>query len=161
MKTKSSSKFSRFFNKIRRISSCIKPKRYYRYHRLRDDDDDSVGIAKTDIDEETPRIYVSVYVGKESKRYDVPLMYLSLPRFQQMVVRSSAQGNINDLDRPIIVDCNPETFELLLKLWSYKWDVDEGNCFFFMKNLENKSRFETYECLSSTTNAATRSSSGE
>ncbi|XVF65736.1 hypothetical protein PTKIN_Ptkin09bG0273800 [Pterospermum kingtungense] len=138
----SASKIGSFLNKIRRrTSSKLK---HNGYHRLVNDQSDHHGVAKA-IDEEAPRIYVSVYVGEEGKRYDVPLMYLSLPRFQQMVVRSS-QGN-NDLDtnldRPIIVDCTPETFELLLKLWSYKWDVDEGNFFIFLKKLENKSRFES------------------
>ncbi|XWS09395.1 hypothetical protein CRYUN_Cryun40dG0081500 [Craigia yunnanensis] len=140
-------KIGSFLNKIRRSSKL----KYYRYNRLVDDQSDH-GVAET-IDK-GPRIYVSVYVGIEAKRYDVPLMYLSLPMFQQIMIRPQGNDLDTNLDRPITVDCIPEAFELLLELWSFTWDFDEGNFFIFLKKFENWSRLR-HEYL--TAQAATRS----
>ncbi|KAK8484551.1 hypothetical protein V6N13_055044 [Hibiscus sabdariffa] len=130
------SKVRSFVDKLRR---CNKLKYYYfRYqrlveHHLSDDEtDDGVGGA--------PRIYVSVTVGEEAKSYDVPLMYLSLPWFREMVIRPNESDLETDLGRPIAVDCSPEMFELFLELWSFKWDFNEGNYFMFLRKFEKWSR---------------------
>ncbi|XVE80977.1 hypothetical protein DITRI_Ditri15bG0025200 [Diplodiscus trichospermus] len=123
------SKIGSFFSKIRRSS---KLKHNFLYNRLVDQSDNGVVVKAID---KAPRIYVSVYVGKEAKRYDVPLRYLSLPRFRLMVMRSHGNDLDINLDRPIIVDCTPEFFELLLEHWSFKWDYNEENHFNFLKKV--------------------------
>ncbi|KAB2093412.1 hypothetical protein ES319_A02G093000v1 [Gossypium barbadense] len=119
------SKVRSFLKKLRR-SNRLKYY-YFRYqrlveHHLSDEDDDKA-----------PRIYVTAMVGQERKRYDVPLMYVSLPWFQQLMIGPEEE---RDLAQPIIVDCTPEMFELFLELWSFKWDFDEGNYFIFLKKFE-------------------------
>ncbi|TYH83531.1 hypothetical protein ES332_D02G138400v1 [Gossypium tomentosum] len=107
------SKVRSFLKKLRR-SNRLKYY-YFRYqclveYHLSDEDEDKAS-----------RIYMMTMVGQERKRYDVPLMYVSLSW---------------DLGQPIIVDCTPEMFELFLELWSFKWDFDEGNYFIFLKKFE-------------------------
>ncbi|XVF29497.1 hypothetical protein REPUB_Repub15cG0126000 [Reevesia pubescens] len=148
------SKISSFLKKIRRSRNL----KYYRYHRLVDDQSDH-GIDNSTIDE-APRIYVSVYVGKEAKQYDVPLMYLSIPRFQQMMIRSQGNDDLDtNLDRPIIVDCTPEVFDQLLELWSFKYEFVEGNFYIFLTKFENRLRHERLTDHSTTRRRSQRSQS--
>ncbi|KAK0582166.1 hypothetical protein LWI29_022233 [Acer saccharum] len=59
---------------------------------------------------------VAIYVGQERKRYQVPLIYLSLPNFQQLI--NTSQGDVFDvkIDGPITLACPTHTFEHLLKI---------------------------------------------
>ena len=38
----------------------------------------------------TPLSYITLYVGEERKRYEVPAKYLSLPAFQELIVQLQA-----------------------------------------------------------------------
>lgn len=137
------SKVRSFLSKLRRSNrfKCY----YVRYQRL-------VEHHLSDEDEDKgPRIYVTAMVGQERKRYDVPLMYISLPWFQQLVIGSEEE---RDLGQPILVDCTPEMFELFLELWSFKWDFDEGNYFIFLKKFEKWSRVRDDYLTSATADIA-------
>ncbi|KAK2643538.1 hypothetical protein Ddye_025301 [Dipteronia dyeriana] len=65
---------------------------------------------------ELARGCVAIYVGQERKRYQVPLIYLSLPNFQQLI--KTSQGDVFDvkIDGPITLACPTHTFEQLLKI---------------------------------------------
>ncbi|KAH7578348.1 hypothetical protein ACOSP7_000411 [Xanthoceras sorbifolium] len=64
-----------------------------------------------------PRGCVAMYVGEERKRYQVPVNYLSLPKFQQLI-ESSLHGDAFDVkvDGPITLACPTQTFDQLLKI---------------------------------------------
>ncbi|OMP06288.1 Auxin responsive SAUR protein [Corchorus olitorius] len=97
--------------------------KYYTYKRLAELQQHD---HEYDDEDQDPTTYVPVYVGKEAKRYDVPAQYLSLPRFRQMMRQSQGRHDHNNLDtsnnRPIILSCSTEAFELLLELCSFKRD---------------------------------------
>ncbi|KAK3170428.1 hypothetical protein Dsin_025391 [Dipteronia sinensis] len=59
---------------------------------------------------------VAIYVGQERKRYQVPLIYLSLSNFQQLI--NASQEDVFDvkIDGPITLACPTHTFEQLLKI---------------------------------------------
>ncbi|KAK2649464.1 hypothetical protein Ddye_016953 [Dipteronia dyeriana] len=65
---------------------------------------------------ELARGCVAIYVGQERKRYQVPLIYLSLPNFQQLI--NTSQEDVFDvkIDGPITLACATHTFEQLLKI---------------------------------------------
>ncbi|GLT55319.1 hypothetical protein SLA2020_284530 [Shorea laevis] len=65
-----------------------------------------------------PKGHVALYVGKEKKRYEVPVKYLSLPSFEQLLAQS--QPNELDIknDGPIVLPCTIDTFNRLL--WEAK-----------------------------------------
>ncbi|KAI9180895.1 hypothetical protein LWI28_009178 [Acer negundo] len=65
---------------------------------------------------ELARGCVAIYVGQDRKRYQVPLKYLSLPSFQQLI--NTSQGDVFDvkIDGPITLACPTHTFEQLLKI---------------------------------------------
>ncbi|TXG63439.1 hypothetical protein EZV62_010433 [Acer yangbiense] len=65
---------------------------------------------------ELARGCVAIYVGQERKRYQVPLIYLSLPNFQQLI--NTSQGDVFDIKivGPITLACPTHTFEHLLKI---------------------------------------------
>ncbi|KAK2649463.1 hypothetical protein Ddye_016952 [Dipteronia dyeriana] len=65
---------------------------------------------------ELARGCVAIYVGQERKRYQVPLIYLSLPNFQQLI--NTSQEDVFDvkIDGPITLACPTHTFEQLLKI---------------------------------------------
>lgn len=61
--------------------------------------------------------YVAMYVGEERKRYEVPVKYLSLPKFQELMMNSQDEGDLDfKIDGPITLTCTTEKFEELLKL---------------------------------------------
>ncbi|KAJ0113411.1 hypothetical protein Patl1_01011 [Pistacia atlantica] len=63
-----------------------------------------------------PRGYIVMYVGEELKRYQVPLKYLSLPKFQELIMQSQGDDLDVKVDGPITLACTTETFDKLLKL---------------------------------------------
>jgi SAUR family protein len=60
--------------------------------------------------------YVAVYVGEEQKRYEVPLKYLSLPCFQDLIVQAEPEVLEPKIEGPIMLACTTEIFDQLLKL---------------------------------------------
>ena len=48
---------------------------------------DSTKSSKT---RKVPKGYIGLYVGEEKKRYEIPVKYLSLPAFQELIVQSQA-----------------------------------------------------------------------
>ncbi|XWS22215.1 hypothetical protein CRYUN_Cryun29cG0015200 [Craigia yunnanensis] len=62
------------------------------------------------------RGYVAMYVGKEAKRYEVPIKYLSSPAFQELLIRSQDDDLETKIDGPITIACTPKRFKQLLKV---------------------------------------------
>ncbi|KAJ4728567.1 SAUR-like auxin-responsive protein family [Melia azedarach] len=59
---------------------------------------------------------VPMYVGEEhKKRYDVPVKYLSLPRFKELMEQSEDADFDFKIDGPINLGCTTEAFDQLLK----------------------------------------------
>ncbi|KAJ4728569.1 SAUR-like auxin-responsive protein family [Melia azedarach] len=59
---------------------------------------------------------VPMYVGEEhKKRYDVPVNYLSLPRFKELMEQSEDVDFDFKIDGPINLGCTTEAFDQLLK----------------------------------------------
>ena len=48
---------------------------------------DSTKSSKT---RKVPKGYIGLYVGEEKKKYEIPVKYLSLPAFQELIVQSQA-----------------------------------------------------------------------
>ena len=63
-----------------------------------------------------PKGYIGLYVGEERKRYEVPVKYLSLPAFQELIVQSQADELEPKIQGPIMLACRTEEFDQLLKL---------------------------------------------
>ena len=60
--------------------------------------------------------YVAMYVDKEAKRYEVPITYLSLQMFKELLMQSQDQDHLDTkIDGPIVISCNLEIFDQLLK----------------------------------------------
>lgn len=62
------------------------------------------------------RGHIVMYVGEDLKRYQVPLKYLSLPKFQELIMQSLGDDLDVKVDGPITLACTTETFDRLLKL---------------------------------------------
>ncbi|KAM4077529.1 hypothetical protein ACJW30_12G144800 [Castanea mollissima] len=74
---------------------------------------DSTKSSKT---RKVPEGYIGLYVGEEKKRYEIPLKYLSLPAFQELIVQSQADELEPKIQGPIMLACRTEEFDQLLKL---------------------------------------------
>jgi SAUR family protein len=59
---------------------------------------------------------VAVYVGEEKRRYEVPVKYLSLPTFQDLMVQAEPVELEPKIEGPIMLACTTEIFDQLLKL---------------------------------------------
>ncbi|KAJ9185679.1 hypothetical protein P3X46_005279 [Hevea brasiliensis] len=60
---------------------------------------------------------VAVYVGEESKRYEVPLQYLSIRSFQELILQWEHDDLDTKIEGPIKLLCSTAFFEeQLLKL---------------------------------------------
>ncbi|XVF29416.1 hypothetical protein REPUB_Repub15cG0119400 [Reevesia pubescens] len=104
----SASKIGSMIKKLGHHRHSSKPKKYS-YTRLTEAED-----AKA---VEAPRGYVPMYVGKEAKRYEVPIKYLSSPEFQELLIRSRDDDLETKIDGPIsIACCTSQRFEQLLKV---------------------------------------------
>ncbi|KAK9290824.1 hypothetical protein L1049_009002 [Liquidambar formosana] len=60
--------------------------------------------------------FVPLYVGKEGKRYEVPVKYLSYPTFQALIRQSVADEREIKIEGPIVLPCKTEIFDQILKL---------------------------------------------
>ncbi|KAK2638934.1 hypothetical protein Ddye_026729 [Dipteronia dyeriana] len=89
-------------------SSCSKNS----YKRLANVD----GEKKSDQKLEVARGCVAMYVGEERKRYQVPLIYLSLPKFQELIKTSQGDAFDVKIDGPITLACTTQTFKQLLNI---------------------------------------------
>ena len=74
---------------------------------------DSTKSSKT---RKVPNGYIGLYVGEEKKRYEIPVKYLSLPAFQELIVQSQADELEPKIQGPIMLACRTEEFDQLLKL---------------------------------------------
>ena len=74
---------------------------------------DSTKSSKT---RKVPKGYIGLYVGEEKKRYEIPVKYLSLPAFQELIVQSQADELEPKIQGPIMLACRTEEFDQLLKL---------------------------------------------
>ncbi|XP_021291841.1 auxin-induced protein X15-like [Herrania umbratica] len=100
----SASKISWFVRRIGRSKS----KKYYR--RL--EEEGEVGKAAP---LEAREGYVAMYVGEEAKRYEVPIKYLSLPTFKELLMQSQEDYLDAKIEGPILISCTIENFDQLLK----------------------------------------------
>ena len=55
-------------------------------------------------------------MGEEKKKYEIPVKYLSLPAFQELIVQSQADELEPKIQGPIMLACRTEEFDQLLKL---------------------------------------------
>ncbi|GMY25678.1 auxin-responsive protein saur50 [Fagus crenata] len=60
--------------------------------------------------------HVALYVGKEKKRYEVPVKYLLHPSIQKLMIRSQHGELETKIDGPIELACTTQFFEDLLIL---------------------------------------------
>ncbi|KAB1224620.1 Auxin-induced protein X15 [Morella rubra] len=60
--------------------------------------------------------HVMMYVGKVGKRYEVPLKYLSLPAFQELIDQSQPDELDITIDGPIVLACSTEVFDQFLSM---------------------------------------------
>ena len=74
---------------------------------------DSTKSSKT---RKVPNGYIGLYVGEEKKRYEIPVKYLSLPAFQELIVQSQADELEPKIQGPIMLACRTDEFDQLLKL---------------------------------------------
>ena len=74
---------------------------------------DSTKSSKT---RKVPKGYIGLYVGEEKKKYEIPVKYLSLPAFQELIVQSQADELEPKIQGPIMLACRTEEFDQLLKL---------------------------------------------
>ncbi|XVF29401.1 hypothetical protein REPUB_Repub15cG0118000 [Reevesia pubescens] len=103
----SASKIGSMIKKLGHHRHSSKPKKYS-YTRLTEAEDAKAVEAR--------RGYVPMYVGKEAKRYEVPIKYLSSPAFQELLIRSRDDDLETKIDGPIsIACCTSQRFEQLLK----------------------------------------------
>ncbi|GMI92968.1 hypothetical protein HRI_002966100 [Hibiscus trionum] len=61
------------------------------------------------------RGYVPIYVGKETKRFEVPIKYLSSAAFQELLVWSQGDDLDAKIDGPIRIGCSSKSFKQALK----------------------------------------------
>ncbi|TXG66850.1 hypothetical protein EZV62_008125 [Acer yangbiense] len=71
---------------------------------------------KSDQKLEVARGCVAIYVGDERKRYQVPLIYLPLPKFQELIKTSQGDAFDVKIDGSITLACTTQTFEQLLNI---------------------------------------------
>lgn len=56
-------------------------------------------------------------MGEKRKRYQVPLAYLSLPMFQQLIKDSNGDDDFDfKIDGPILVSCDGRSFDHFLQV---------------------------------------------
>ena len=60
--------------------------------------------------------HVTIYVRNLEKRYEVPLKYLSLPSFQELIVQSQPDELDIKIDGPIVLACSTEVFDQFLSM---------------------------------------------
>ena len=70
-----------------------------------------------------PKGYIGLYVGEEKKRYEIPVKYLSLPAFQELIVQSQADELEPKKQGPIMLACRTEEFDQLLKLAKVSYGI--------------------------------------
>jgi len=67
---------------------------------------------------EVPKGHVPMYVGKEEKLYEVPVKFLSLRSFQELMYQYHSQPVVDDLDFKndgrIVLVCSTDVFDRLL-----------------------------------------------
>lgn len=74
-------------------------------------------LAATDLnnDDRKPRRSkrgcLAVYVGKEGKRYEVPVEYLSMRSFQEMILRFKLDNLDTKIEGPLKLSCSTTFFE--------------------------------------------------
>jgi hypothetical protein len=77
-----------------------------------------LGKAKKAKAVRVPKGHVSMYVGKEEKLYEVPVKFLLLQSFQELLEHYS-QSVVDDLDiengGPIVLTCSTDVFDWLLR----------------------------------------------
>ena len=61
--------------------------------------------------------HVAVYVGKEKKRYELPVKYLSHPTMQDLMVQSQHGDLDPKIEGPIVLACRTQFFDGLLLLF--------------------------------------------
>ncbi|CAK7341353.1 unnamed protein product [Dovyalis caffra] len=64
----------------------------------------------------TRRGYVAMYVGKEGKRYEVPVKYLSNPVFQELLRRSQHQDLDYKIEGAIRIPHSTAFFDQFLRI---------------------------------------------
>ena len=74
-----------------------------------------IGSTESPKTRKVPKGYIGLYVGEERKRYEVPVKYLSLPAFQELIVQSQADELEAKIEGPIMLACKTEEFDQLLK----------------------------------------------
>ncbi|KAI9187367.1 hypothetical protein LWI28_027285 [Acer negundo] len=94
---------------MKKLSASCCSKNFYK--RLANADE-----KKSDQKHEVARGCVAMYVGDERKRYQVPLIYLSLPKFQELIKTSQGDAFDVKIDGPITLACTTQTFEQLLNI---------------------------------------------
>jgi SAUR family protein len=60
--------------------------------------------------------HVALYVGKEKKRYEVPVKYLLHPSIQKLIIKSQHGDLETKIDGPIELECKAQFFDDLLIL---------------------------------------------
>ena len=81
---------------------------------------DSTKSSKT---RKVPKGYIGLYVGEKKKRYEIPVKYLSLPAFQELIVQSQADELEPKKQGPIMLACRTEEFDQLLKLAKVSYGI--------------------------------------
>ncbi|KAK8556355.1 hypothetical protein V6N13_064392 [Hibiscus sabdariffa] len=82
------------------------------YDRLPGPGADTEDYAKTVM---ARRGYIVIYVRKETKRFEVPVKYLSSAAFQKLLSRSQGHDLDAKIDGPIRFGCTSESFKQVLK----------------------------------------------
>lgn len=69
-------------------------------------------------DRQVRKGHVAVYVGEERKRYEIPVKYLALAEFKELMMLSQEDSFDLDvkIDGPITFLCTTEIFDEVLKL---------------------------------------------
>ncbi|XP_024190362.1 auxin-responsive protein SAUR50-like [Rosa chinensis] len=62
-----------------------------------------------------PKGSIDLFVGKEEKKYPVPLKYFTHPKLQELLKEYQEPVFDPRFDEPIVLECSTEIFEQLLR----------------------------------------------
>ncbi|KAL6138199.1 hypothetical protein ACLB2K_063484 [Fragaria x ananassa] len=104
----------RFMNPASLINKLGRSHSNKSYEHLVHEDDRHVERSKKKHGS-TPKVCIDLFVGKEEKKYPVPLKYFTHPKLQELIKEYQEPVFDPRFDEPIMVECSTETFEQLLR----------------------------------------------
>ncbi|KDP39594.1 hypothetical protein JCGZ_02614 [Jatropha curcas] len=66
---------------------------------------------------------VTAYVGEEAKRYEIPIKFLAIQSFQELIIGSEEEDFDSKIEGPIRLSCSTSFFDEQLQLLKLRVDI--------------------------------------